>query len=199
MRKTELDATKPSMPLSKKIGMAAVGLLLLVGGIELYRSFHYQQQLLLTAQYEMEVAQKEAGDAKKEAEEVKQELDDVRQEAENAKQEAENARQEAEKAIQEREAALQSAVEKETSTTAAYLEGATNVNYTARVVSPDGIGVNLREGPGSSYTKVLDKPVPVGEVLTISAEKTVQNGAAWGYTQYDGLNGWVYLAELEPT
>ncbi len=194
-------------PVAKTVGRAAIGLLLLAGGIELYRSYYYQQQLLLTAQYELETVQKEAEDARKEAEDARQEAEKAKQERESALKSmedaqkiAEDAQKAAENAKSEAASAAQTnSTEKNTPAAAAYLEGAANVNYTARVVSPDGIGVNLRQGPGSSYPKIRDKPVPAGEVLTISAEKTVQNGATWGYTQYDGLNGWVYLAELEPT
>ena len=69
--------------------------------------------------------------------------------------------------------------------------------YAARVISPDGIGVNLRSGPDSSYAKVRDAPIPVGSVIEIFEETTSVKGSLWGYTHYDGWDGWVYLAELE--
>jgi len=216
MQKQESNGTGPSIPLAKKVVMVAIGLLLIAGGVELYRSYDYQQQQLMSAQYDMEVAQNEAQNAIQEADKVKQQLGSAQQAAETAKQEAEAAKQEAEKAKQEREAALkeaadaqkaaadaekalQSAPSKQVASEAeTFLEGSTKVNYKARVVSPDGVGVNLREGPGSTYDKVREKPVPVKTELTISAEKTAQNGTLWGYTEYDGSSGWVYLAELEP-
>lgn len=206
MKNQEWDKTGRAMPLLRKFGMVVVGLLLIMGGIELYRSYHYQQQLLLTAQYELEAAQKEAREAKQEAEAAKLEAKEAKQEAEAARQEAENEREQRKAALETAGNAQNAAgttqtapAEKGAPVAAAYLEGSTIVNYTARVVSSDGIGVNLRQGPGSSYPKVQDKPIPVGEMLTITAEKTVQHSAVWGYTQYDGLNGWVYLAELELT
>jgi len=202
MQKQELKGAGPTIPLAKKVVMAGIGLLIIAGSVELYRSYDYQQQQLLSAQYNMEVAQNEAQNAIQEADKVKQQLGNAQQAAETAKQEAEKAKQEREaalKAAADAEKALQSAPAKEVASGAeAFLEGATNVNYKARVVSPDGVGVNLREGPGSTYDKVREKPVPVNTELEISAEKTAQNGTLWGYTKYDGSSGWVYLVELEP-
>lgn len=70
------------------------------------------------------------------------------------------------------------------------------VDYTAYVASPDGIGVNLRSGPDSSYGKVLDDPIPMQTALKIEQETTSVKKSKWGYTSYNGQHGWVYLAEL---
>ena len=70
------------------------------------------------------------------------------------------------------------------------------VDYTAYVNSPDGIGVNFRSGPDSSYGKVLDDPIPMKTALHIEQETTSVKNSKWGYTAYNGQHGWVYLAEL---
>lgn len=69
--------------------------------------------------------------------------------------------------------------------------------YSARVISPDGIGVNLRSGPDSSYSKVRENPIPVGTEIAITKEMVSAKGSLWGYTQYEGSEGWVYLAEVK--
>ncbi|MBQ9030651.1 MAG: SH3 domain-containing protein [Parasporobacterium sp.] len=58
------------------------------------------------------------------------------------------------------------------------------------VVSADGDGLLLREGPDSSYDYLTI--VPDGTELTIQEE---QDG--WGYVSFDGLEGWVSLDYVE--
>lgn len=77
-----------------------------------------------------------------------------------------------------------------------YWERATEVNCTATVSSLDGLGVNLRSGPDSSYETVRDNPIPDGTVLAITYQTTSLKNSWWGYTEYDGVSGWVYLDEL---
>lgn len=50
----------------------------------------------------------------------------------------------------------------------------------------DPTGLYLREGPGTSYTKLRD--VPYGTVMNVT-----EIDGVWGKTVYDGLSGWVNL------
>lgn len=62
-------------------------------------------------------------------------------------------------------------------------------NYTVYVLTPDG-GLNIRNGPGTEFNTVRSQPIPDYTELYI---EYVSDG--WGYTQYDGTYGWVYLGQ----
>lgn len=61
------------------------------------------------------------------------------------------------------------------------------------VVTPDG-GLNMRHGPGTDYPKVMEKPIPDYEKLYI-----VYTSGDWGYTSYNGNEGWVCLIDTTTT
>ncbi len=62
-----------------------------------------------------------------------------------------------------------------------------DANYYVYVSAYDG-GLNLRSGPSSSYDKVMSGWIPNNTEIHITAES-----GKWGYTTYNGYNGWVYL------
>ncbi|MDO4516972.1 MAG: hypothetical protein Q4C76_07565 [Bacillota bacterium] len=68
-------------------------------------------------------------------------------------------------------------------------------NYTIYVNAKDGVGLNLRSGPGTEYSKVRSNPIPMYTALTISQTETSAAGNSWGYTSYEGTSGWVCLVE----
>ena len=61
--------------------------------------------------------------------------------------------------------------------------------YYVYVATPDG-GLNMREGPGTNYSKVMKERIPDGVRLYI--ELVSDN---WGYTTYNGNYGWVALKQ----
>ena len=67
--------------------------------------------------------------------------------------------------------------------------------YKVQVSAPDG-GVNMRSGPGTEYDKVLTEMIPNGNVLEVYAEHIALNGNYWGYTYYNGVEGWVALTQV---
>lgn len=71
-----------------------------------------------------------------------------------------------------------------------------SVNYDVSVSAPDG-GVNFRYGPGAEYEKILDNVIPNGTVLHIQEAAKANNGKEWGYTEYDGYYGWVFLGQTK--
>ena len=71
-----------------------------------------------------------------------------------------------------------------------------SVNYDVSVSAPDG-GVNFRYGPGAEYEKILDNVIPNGTVLHIQEAAKANNGKEWGYTEYNGYYGWVFLGQTK--
>lgn len=65
--------------------------------------------------------------------------------------------------------------------------------YYVYVATPDG-GLNMRHGPGTDYAKVMDERIPDGVRLYIGY--TSDN---WGYTSYNGNDGWVALRQTSTT
>lgn len=147
-------------------------------------------------------AQKNAHDSQSERDKAKAEAELAQKNAAQAQKTAEQAQaaaaQAQEAAAQAQEALRKKAAESVSGSAESHLDNAYYVNYTARVISPDGMGVNLRIGPDSSFAKARTDPIPLGTVVTISAETVSVKGSLWGYTAYDGVTGWVYLEELEP-
>ena len=68
-------------------------------------------------------------------------------------------------------------------------------SYTIYVNAKDGVGLNLRSGPGTEYSKLRSNPIPMYTALTISQTETSAAGNSWGYTSYEGTSGWVCLVE----
>lgn len=65
--------------------------------------------------------------------------------------------------------------------------------YHVYVATPDG-GLNMRHGPGSGYSKVMQKRIPDNEKLYIE-----YISGKWGFTTFEGNNGWVYLPQTTTT
>ena len=76
----------------------------------------------------------------------------------------------------------------------------TDVSYDVSVTANDGLGANLRQGPGARYDKVRAEPIPMHTPLHISKEDTAAGGSLWGYTEYTEngrtYRGWVALSEV---
>lgn len=70
-------------------------------------------------------------------------------------------------------------------------------NYDISVQAKDGLGLNLRSGPGTEYPAVRSSLIPMNTRLRISQTDTSSTGALWGYTTYDGTSGWVCLVETQ--
>lgn len=66
------------------------------------------------------------------------------------------------------------------------------VDYTVKVSVSNGL--NIRRGAGTSYT--VKSVVPCGTVLHITRQ-TVGGSYTWGYTEYNGITGWVALSYTE--
>ena len=69
--------------------------------------------------------------------------------------------------------------------------------YSVTVTSYDGT-LNLRNGAGTEYSRVMNYAIPNGTTLWISAEQKASNGNYWGLTTYDGKTGWVALTQCTP-
>ena len=80
------------------------------------------------------------------------------------------------------------------STSAGGYELANHVNYNIQVSAPDG-GLNLREGAGVEYNRLLNYMIPNGTVLHVFFEDVASNGNSWGFVKYDGIWGWVALSQ----
>ncbi len=65
--------------------------------------------------------------------------------------------------------------------------------YYVYVATPDG-GLNIRSGPGVEYERVMDGRIPDGVKLYIGY--TSDN---WGFTSYNGYDGWVALKQTSKT
>ena len=61
--------------------------------------------------------------------------------------------------------------------------------YYVYVLTPDG-GLNMRNGPGTEYNKVLSSTIP--DYTRLYIELVSKN---WGYTSYNGTYGWVALSQ----
>ncbi|MBR3753395.1 MAG: hypothetical protein IKK50_09740 [Ruminiclostridium sp.] len=70
-----------------------------------------------------------------------------------------------------------------------------SANYDIYVNAKDGVGLNLRTGPGTEYSKVRSQPIPMYTRLSISQTQDSAAGLPWGYTSYQGDAGWVCLVE----
>jgi len=66
-------------------------------------------------------------------------------------------------------------------------------DYYVYVATPDG-GLNLRHGPGTNYDKAMDGRIPDGVRLYIS-----YTSGNWGFTSYNGYQGWVALKQTSAT
>lgn len=69
------------------------------------------------------------------------------------------------------------------------------VDYDVVVSAPDG-GVNIRYGPGVEYEKLQEDMIPNGVQLHLMRQAQASNGNYWGYTQYNGLYGWIALTQV---
>lgn len=69
-----------------------------------------------------------------------------------------------------------------------YPDGIWGVDYYVYVATPDG-GLNLRTGPGVYYELLTTVPDYV------QLHITQESSAGWGYTDYMGFYGWVYLGQ----
>ncbi len=61
--------------------------------------------------------------------------------------------------------------------------------YYVYVATPDG-GLNMRYGPGTDYSKVMEERIPDNVRLYIGYVS-----GNWGYTSYNGNEGWVALKQ----
>lgn len=68
--------------------------------------------------------------------------------------------------------------------------------YEVQVTASDGLGVNMRSGPASTYDNVRSSPIPMGAILTVTKEETNSYGKLWGYVTYDGVSGWISMTEV---
>ena len=59
-----------------------------------------------------------------------------------------------------------------------------------KVTVTDSAGINMREGAGTSYNKIV--AIPVNTVLEVQETKSA-DGYTWGKVTYDGKTGWVAL------
>lgn len=71
----------------------------------------------------------------------------------------------------------------------------TTVSYDISVQAKDGLGLNMRSGPGTEYPTVRSSLIPMYTQLHITQTDTSTTGALWGYTTYGGTSGWVCLVE----
>lgn len=67
--------------------------------------------------------------------------------------------------------------------------------YKVKVDAPDG-GVTFRSGPGVGYEELLYNMIPNGEILIVTEEQTDSQGGDWGYTVYNGVEGWIALSQV---
>ena len=65
--------------------------------------------------------------------------------------------------------------------------------YYVYVATPDG-GLNMRYGPSVDYAKVMEGRIPDGVKLYI-----VSKSGNWGFTSYNGYEGWVALKQTTTT
>ena len=65
-----------------------------------------------------------------------------------------------------------------------------SVSMNVKVSASDG--VNLREGPYTSYDKLISSAIPKGEVLQVTGLS--QNN--WGQVTYKGVTGWIAMSQV---
>lgn len=65
-----------------------------------------------------------------------------------------------------------------------------SVSINVKVTASDG--VNLREGPYTSYDKLISSAIPKGEVLQVTGIS--QNN--WGQVTYKGVTGWIAMSQV---
>ena len=65
-----------------------------------------------------------------------------------------------------------------------------SVSMNVKVTASDG--VNLREGPYTSYDKLISSAIPKGEVLQVTGLS--QNN--WGQVTYKGVTGWIAMSQV---
>ena len=65
-----------------------------------------------------------------------------------------------------------------------------SVSMNVKVTASDG--VNLREGPYTSYDKLISSAIPKGEVLQVTGIS--QNN--WGQVTYKGVTGWIAMSQV---
>ena len=70
------------------------------------------------------------------------------------------------------------------------LQLAPNAQAAVNVTVTDSAGVNMRDGAGTSYNKVIG--IPVDTVLTVQQTQEA-DGYTWGKVTYDGKTGWIAL------
>ena len=70
-----------------------------------------------------------------------------------------------------------------------------DAGYYVYVNAVDGLGLNMRSGPGTNYGKVLSSPIPMYTRLYIDQADVSAYGNPWGHTSYGGISGWVYLPD----
>lgn len=66
-----------------------------------------------------------------------------------------------------------------------------SVLMNVKVTAADG--VNLREGPYTSYDKLLSSAIPRGEVLKVTGVSRND----WGEVTYQGITGWIALSQVK--
>ena len=69
------------------------------------------------------------------------------------------------------------------------------------IAASDGLGLYMRTGPGTDYSKVNSRTIPNGTALHITREVTAANGWTWGWCSYQfpgssaPASGWCCLVE----
>lgn len=83
------------------------------------------------------------------------------------------------------------------------LQLAPSAQAAVNVTVTDSAGVNMRDGAGTSYNKVIG--IPVNTVLSVQETESA-DGYTWGKVTYDGKTGWIALeftnydaSQAEPT
>ena len=75
------------------------------------------------------------------------------------------------------------------------------VDRTIYVNASDGLGLYMRNGPDTSYSKVNARTIPNGTAVHITRECTAENGWKWGWCSYqfpgrsEADSGWACLVE----
>ena len=76
-----------------------------------------------------------------------------------------------------------------------------SVDRSVYINTSDGLGLFMRYGPGTEYSKVNSRTIPNGTTIHISQECTAANGWKWGYCSYTfpgqgyASSGWICLVE----
>ena len=68
------------------------------------------------------------------------------------------------------------------------------VNVKGSAAGGDSVsGINFRANAGAGYDTVEDIVIPNGTVLHITKTARAGDGGLWGYTEYKGKKGWIFL------